>query len=112
MEQRACRPPPHQARAYLDLGLYLSFSGVVTFKKAEDVRQAAAFAPPDRILVETDAPYLAPVPHRGRRNEPAFVIQTLEMLAKIRGISPELAAETTAANAFRLFDLKPMQPVG
>jgi len=101
-----------QARAYLDLGLYLSFSGVITFKKAEDVRQAAAMAPADRILVETDAPYLAPVPHRGRRNEPAFVQQTLEALAQIRGMSLELAAETTTANAFRLFDLKPMQPVG
>ncbi len=101
-----------QARNYLDLGLYLSFSGVITFKKAEDVRAAAAFAPADRILVETDAPYLAPVPHRGRRNEPAFVVQTLEALARIRGISPSLAAEATTANAFRLFNLNLGQPAG
>jgi TatD DNase family protein len=94
------------------MGLYLSFSGVITFKKAEDLRKAAAFAPAERILVETDAPYLAPVPHRGRRNEPAFVLQTLEALARIRGIAPEQAAETTTANAFRLFDLKLAQPVG
>jgi TatD DNase family protein len=101
-----------QARSYLDMGLYLSFSGVITFKKAEDVRTAAAFAPAERILVETDAPYLAPVPHRGRRNEPAFVFQTLEALAQIRGISTERAAEVTTANAFRLFNLNLAQPVG
>jgi TatD DNase family protein len=97
-----------QARSYLDMGLYLSFSGVITFKKAEELRKAAAFAPAERILVETDSPYLAPVPHRGRRNEPAFVRQTLEALAQIRGISPEEAAQSTTANAFRLFDLKPV----
>jgi len=100
------------ARRYLDLGLYLSFSGVITFKKAEDLRKAASFAPIDRVLVETDAPYLAPVPHRGRRNEPAFVAQTLEALANIRGIPPEEAAEATTANAFRLFNLNLVQPVG
>jgi TatD DNase family protein len=76
------------------------------------LREAAAFAPADRILVETDAPYLAPVPHRGRRNEPAFVAQTLEALARIRGISPSQTAETTTANAFRLFKLDLAQPVG
>jgi TatD DNase family protein len=101
-----------QARSYLDLGLFLSFSGVITFKKAEDLRKAAAFAPIERILVETDAPYLAPVPHRGRRNEPAFVLQTLEALAKIRGISPEEAAQATTANACRLFNLPLVQPLG
>jgi TatD DNase family protein len=101
-----------QARGYLDLGLHLSFSGVITFKKADDVRKAAAYAPLDRVLVETDAPYLAPVPHRGRRNEPAFVLHTLETLAQIRGISPEEAAQSTTANAFRLFKLKLAQPVG
>jgi TatD DNase family protein len=101
-----------QARSYMDMGLYLSFSGVITFKKAEELREAAAFAPADRILVETDAPYLAPVPHRGRRNEPAFVAQTLEALARIRGISLSQAAETTTANAFRLFNLNLAQPVG
>jgi TatD DNase family protein len=93
------------ARSYLDLGLYLSFSGVLTFKKAEDLRAAAAYAPLDRILVETDAPFLAPVPHRGRRNEPAFVVSTLETLAQVRGIPASLAAEATTANARRLFNL-------
>jgi TatD DNase family protein len=93
------------ARRYLDLGLYLSFSGVITFKKADDIRAAAAYAPADRILVETDAPYLAPIPHRGQRNEPAYVVRTLEALAQVRGISPTRAAEATTANAFRLFNL-------
>jgi TatD DNase family protein len=94
------------ARRYLDLGLYLSFSGVLTFKKADDIRAAAAYAPMDRILVETDAPYLAPIPHRGKRNEPSYVVGTLAALAQVRGISPSRAAEATTANAFRLFDLK------
>ena len=93
------------ARRYLDLGLYLSFSGVITFKKADDIRAAAAYAPADRLLIETDAPYLAPIPHRGQRNEPAYVVKTLEALAQVRGISPSRAAETTTANAFRLFNL-------
>jgi TatD DNase family protein len=94
-----------QARRYLDLGLFLSFSGVLTFKKADDIRAAAAYAPADRILVETDAPYLAPMPHRGQRNEPAYVVKTLEALAQVRGISISRAAEATTANAFRLFNL-------
>ncbi len=93
------------ARRYLDLGLFLSFSGVLTFKKADEIRQAAAYAPPDRILVETDAPYLAPIPHRGQRNEPAFVAATLEALARVRGLSVERAAEMTTSNAFTVFRL-------
>jgi TatD DNase family protein len=93
------------ARHYLDLGMYLSFSGVLTFKKADDIRATAAYAPADRILVETDAPYLAPVPHRGHRNEPAYLVKTVEALAQVRGISPGRAAEATTANAFRLFNL-------
>ncbi len=100
------------ARRYLDLGLYLSFSGVLTFKKADELRKAAAYAPPDRILVETDAPYLAPVPHRGKRNEPAFVAATLEALAQVRGLGPASAAELTTANAFRLFNLSLASPLG
>ena len=83
------------ARA-LDLGFYLSFSGIVTFKKAEAVREVAAWAPLDRILLETDAPYLAPVPHRGRPNEPAFLPHTAEAVAALRGMSlADLAAKTT-----------------
>jgi TatD DNase family protein len=93
------------ARGYLDLGLHLSFSGILTFKNAEPIRQAATFAPSDRILVETDAPYLAPIPHRGKRNEPAYVVRTLELLASLRGMSVDEAAAATTANARRLFAL-------
>jgi TatD DNase family protein len=93
------------ARRYLDMGLYLSFSGVLTFKKADELREVAAYAPADRVLIETDAPYLAPIPHRGHRNEPAFVVKTLEALAQVRGIPLGRAAEATTANAFRLFGL-------
>jgi TatD DNase family protein len=98
------------ARRYLDMGLYLSFSGVLTFKKSDDLRKAAAYAPIDRILVETDSPYLAPIPHRGKRNEPAFVLETLHVLAQVRGISPARAAEATMANTFRLFNLDLAKP--
>jgi TatD DNase family protein len=100
------------ARRYLDLGLYLSFSGVLTFKKADDIRAAAAYAPAERLLVETDAPYLAPVPHRGQRNEPSYVAKTLETLAQVRGISASRAAEATTANAFRLFNLGAPEQAG
>jgi TatD DNase family protein len=94
-----------EARVYLDLGQYLSFSGIVTFKNAGAIREAAAFVPADRILVETDAPYLAPIPHRGKRNEPAFIAETLRVLAELRGLPvPELDAATTA-NARRVFGL-------
>jgi TatD DNase family protein len=93
------------SRAYLDLGFYLSFSGILTFKNAEEIRQAAVFAPLDRVLVETDAPYLAPIPHLGRRNEPAFVVETLKLLAQLKGLDFEAAAETTTRNARRAFAL-------
>ena len=93
------------ARAFLDLGFYLSFSGIVTFKTADDVREAAAITPADRILVETDAPFLAPIPFRGRRNEPALVAQTATTLAALRGESIEAFAQNTTANAKRLFGL-------
>jgi TatD DNase family protein len=91
-----------QAREALALGFYLSFGGVLTFPKAEPVRQAARIAPVDRILIETDCPYLAPVPHRGKRNEPAFIAETARRLAEIRGISAEEIAIATAANFERL----------
>jgi TatD DNase family protein len=93
------------ARRHLDLGFYLSFSGILTFKNAEEIRQAAVFAPLERIMVETDAPYLAPIPHRGKRNEPAWVVKTLALLAQLKGVSYETAAEATTANARRLFAL-------
>jgi len=94
------------ARRYLDLGHHLSFSGIMTFKNAQPIREAAAFAPLDRILVETDAPFLAPIPHRGKRNEPAFIVHTVAALAELRGISVEEAATATARNARRLFALE------
>jgi TatD DNase family protein len=93
------------ARSFLDLGFYLSFSGIATFKTADDVRAAAAITPADRILVETDAPFLAPIPFRGRRNEPALVAQTAAALAALRGESFETFAQQTVTNSTRLFRL-------
>ena len=89
---------PREAEAALDLGYYLSFGGVVTFPKASGLREAAKLAPADRILVETDAPYLAPVPHRGKRNEPAFVVEVVGKLAELRETTAEDIAHTTTAN--------------
>lgn len=91
------------ARAALDLGFYISFSGIVTFKNAEDLRQVARQLPSDRILVETDSPYLAPVPHRGKTNEPAFVRHVATFLADLRGEDADLFAERTSRNFFDLF---------
>jgi TatD DNase family protein len=91
------------ARGYLAMGMYLSFSGILTFKKAEDIRAAALLAPIDKVLVETDAPYLAPIPHRGRRNEPAFVVETLKHLAALKSLDLPEAAAATTANARQLF---------
>ena len=93
------------ARAYLDLGHHLSFSGIVTFKNAGNIREAAAFAPLDRILIETDAPYLAPIPHRGRKNEPAYIAETLAALAALRGLPVAEVDAATTANTRRLFRL-------
>jgi TatD DNase family protein len=91
-----------QAREALDLGFHLSFGGVLTFNKAESVRQAAAIVPDDRLLVETDAPYLAPIPYRGKRNEPAFMVETVRKLAAVRGTDPDHIAAITTANFERL----------
>ena len=93
------------ARAALDMGFHISFSGILTFKNAAPIREAAAFAPLDRVLIETDAPFLAPIPYRGQRNEPAYVARTLETLASLRGISVEDADRATAENTRRLFKL-------
>ena len=90
---------------YLDAGQYLSFSGIMTFKNAGNIREAAAFAPLDRILIETDAPYLAPIPHRGRKNEPAFIAETLAALAAVRGMTVAEVDAATTANTRRLFRL-------
>jgi TatD DNase family protein len=87
-----------QARQALDLGFHLAFGGVLTFPKADAVREAARITPEDRLLVETDCPYLAPVPYRGKRNEPAFVIETARRLAAVRGVAIESIAEVTTRN--------------
>ncbi|WP_292963528.1 TatD family hydrolase [Novosphingobium sp. UBA1939] len=91
------------ARTALDLGLTISLSGIVTFKNAKDLQAIAAELPEDRLLVETDAPFLAPVPHRGKTCEPAFVSDTCAFVAGLRGISSERLAEVTGENFFRLF---------
>lgn len=91
----------------LDLGLSISFSGVVTFKNSEALRAIARDVPLDRLLVETDAPFLAPVPHRGKRNEPAYVAETARVLAQLKGLDPEAFAETTSGNVDRLFSKLP-----
>lgn len=95
------------AKAALDLGYYLSFSGIVTFKNATDIQAAAQYCPADRLLVETDAPFLAPVPYRGKPNEPAYVYHTAEFLAKLRGENLEQLATQTSENFYRLFNKFP-----
>jgi TatD DNase family protein len=98
---------PELARRAVDLGLMISFSGIITFKKSEELRAIAASVPLDRLLVETDAPYLAPGRHRGKRNEPAFVVETARELARVKGASlPEIARLTTE-NFFRLYAKTP-----
>lgn len=90
-------------RKALDLGFYISLSGIVTFKNAQDLQDVAKWLPSDRILVETDAPFLAPVPHRGKPGEPAFVADTAQFVADLRGISAETLHEQTTDNFYRLF---------
>ena len=94
---------PDEARECLDLGFYLGFGGVATFPNAKQVREAAAITPMDRLLLETDAPYLAPVPHRGKRNEPSFVAHTAARIAEVRGMLIEELAVQTTANFERIF---------
>jgi TatD DNase family protein len=91
------------ARHALDLGLFISISGIVTFNKAEALRQVVATIPTDRLLVETDCPYLSPVPFRGKRNEPAHVVHTAAKVADLKGVSATEIAEATTANFHRLF---------
>ena len=95
------------AKAALDLGLYISFSGIVTFKNAPLIQEAAKYVPADRILVETDAPFLAPVPKRGKQNEPSYVRYTAEFLADLRGESLETSAQNTSDNFYHLFKKVP-----
>ena len=91
------------AETGLELGFYVSFSGVLTFKNSAELRAIARDVPLDRVLVETDAPFLAPVPHRGRRNEPAFVVETARTLAEVKGVAGSAIAAATRANTLRLF---------
>lgn len=94
---------PQLADLAVELGLSISFSGIITFKTAAQLREIAAKVPEDRILVETDSPYLAPIPHRGRRNEPAFVADTARVVAQVRGVGPAVLARQTTENFRRLF---------
>ena len=95
------------AQAALDMGFYISFSGVVTFKNAQSMREVAKTIPLDRLLIETDAPYLAPVPHRGKTNEPGFVIHVAQSLAQTLDVPLEIIAEKTTQNFYRLFNIPP-----
>lgn len=95
------------AQRAIALGLYISFTGILTFKKSDNLRSIAAALPPDRILVETDAPYLAPGPYRGKRNEPAYVAETARTLAAVRSVSTEEIAHQTTENFYRLFSKVP-----
>ena len=100
------------ARHALDLGFHISFSGIVTFKNALAIKEVARKTPLDRILLETDSPYLAPVPYRGKPNEPAYLRHVAEEVARLRGLSPEQVGEATTTNFFNLFKhaLRPKQP--
>ena len=102
---------PELARRALDIGFYISISGIVTFKNATDLRETIKAVPFERLLVETDAPFLAPVPHRGKRNEPSFVADTAAMLAELKGVSTEELARITSDNFFTLFS-KAKRPSG
>ncbi|MGB8315078.1 MAG: TatD family hydrolase [Aestuariivirga sp.] len=95
------------AQRGLALGAYVSFSGILTYKSAENLRAVAAEVPMDRLLVETDSPYLAPVPHRGKSNEPAFVVETLRQLAGVKNVPVDIMAKITSDNFFRLFSKIP-----
>jgi TatD DNase family protein len=100
---------PALAEAALDLGLYISISGIVTFKTADELRETVKIVPVERLLVETDAPYLTPVPHRGKRNEPAYTANTAAVVADLKGLDIDSFAETSTENFFRLFN-KAQQP--
>jgi TatD DNase family protein len=97
-----------QAKRALDMGFMISFAGNLTYPKAQQIRDAALEVPLDRLLIETDCPYLAPVPHRGKRNEPAFVLDTARKLGELRGLSTEEVGEQTARNFYTFFKLAEM----
>lgn len=93
------------AKAALDLGFVVSFAGNITYPKAHNIREAASIVPLDRMFIETDSPYLAPVPHRGKRNEPAFVVEVARTIAGLRGVSPEEIGQRTSQNFYNFFGL-------
>ena len=93
------------AKACLEMGLFISFAGMLTYKTAQDLRDVAKDVPLDRLLVETDCPYLAPVPHRGKRNEPAYVAHTAACLAEVKGVTPAVIGEQTTCNAHQFFGI-------
>jgi TatD DNase family protein len=97
------------AQAAIELGFYISLSGIVTFKNAKEIHEVARKIPLDRLLIETDSPYLAPVPHRGKTNEPAYVAHVATRIAELRGVSVESIGEATTRNFFLLFNLLPME---
>lgn len=99
------------ARRGVDLGLYVSFSGILTFKKSDGLREVAKAVPLDRLLVETDAPYLAPGKYRGKRNEPAYVVETAAELARVKGITLDALAHATTENFFRLYNKTPRDAI-
>lgn len=105
-----CSASIETAREYLDMGYYLSFAGPITFKNANKLLDVACFVPDDRILVETDSPYLAPVPMRGRRNEPAYVQYVAQKIAELRGITAEQMADMAARNTCRLYGIPEETP--
>jgi len=98
---------PEHAQAALELGFMISLAGNITYPKAQNIRETAAEVPADRFLIETDSPYLAPVPHRGKRNEPAYVVEVAAAIAELRGIEPMQAATLATRNFFRFFRLPP-----
>lgn len=91
------------AKVMLDLGFHIGFTGIITFKKADDLREVVNMVPLDRLLIETDSPYLAPVPHRGKRNEPAFVVHVAEAIAQVKGVALEEVLRQTTENFYRLY---------
>lgn len=101
---------PEETQWFLDLGFYISFSGIVTFKSAKQVQESALMVPSDRLLIETDCPFLAPVPKRGKRNEPAYVLYVAEYVAQLRQVSVETLANQTTRNSCQLFGLTIQSP--
>ena len=103
---------PELAQTAVDLGMVVSFTGVITFKKSDALRGIAASVPLDQLLIETDAPYLAPIPYRGKTNEPAYVRYTAETLASVKNVTVEELAEATTRNFLRYFDKVPPAAIG